>query len=399
MIVRQLHPQELSRADFVRAVAFEGNWEEKTETVPEAEKPNADLCYATLSDDGLTVYGCLSVVSRTVRFDGHDVPLGGIGGVATLPQFRRGGVVRACLGAALRDMYQHGQVFSFLYPFSTAFYHQFGYEPGAAVHTWTLPIRDLQVPDVGGQIEMLRPGDSLAPLLDIYRHFYVDYNLSAVRDTYDAELEKENWLNRQRYIYLWRDSTGQVRSFLTLHKGEGGVMDCTNTFAMRNDFLFTDLQSLQALLHFVRHAFIANYSDICIQMPADINLLPLLHEVNSAQCRRHYNGMLRVTNVAQALRLCCCKGSGSLRIAVDDPQIAENTATWQIDFTPGQANAVRQTQEPPDVSLTIADFSALICGTHATDDLNWMPQVQVHRPEAPLDQIFYAKKCLMTDLF
>ena len=69
-----------------------------------------------------------TVSDFTVQFDGSPCQLGGIGGVATLPQYRRRGGIRACFREALPDMYGSGYDFSYLYPFSTAYYRKFGYE-------------------------------------------------------------------------------------------------------------------------------------------------------------------------------------------------------------------------------------------------------------------------------
>lgn len=190
MIVRKLHANEKYKAALGMAVAFE--WEmdygkEKAQaqamTAQQVEEADAQRPrlpsgasqterWGAFAQDGTTLLGSFGLASYTVRFDGHEVPMGGIGGVATLPQYRRCGAIRACLSAAMQEMYQNNVLLSFLYPFSRSYYRKFGYENGARVCTWTIPFANLRVSHQGGHIEQLLPGDSLAPLLEIYKVIY-----------------------------------------------------------------------------------------------------------------------------------------------------------------------------------------------------------------------------------
>ena len=84
------------------------------------------------------------------RFDGGTYKLGGVGGVSTLPQYRRGGVIRACVTASLKDMYANDFTFAFLYPFSMQYYRKFGFEAGAPEYRWSVPFTAMKPQDVGG---------------------------------------------------------------------------------------------------------------------------------------------------------------------------------------------------------------------------------------------------------
>ena len=105
----------------------------------------------------------MGVIPLNVRFDGHMVTMGGVGGVATLPEHRRKGAIRVCMDAALKKMYADGDVFSVLYPFSRAYYRQFGYEDGASMVRWTMPFASMKLPEVGGTMQLILPGDDLSP--------------------------------------------------------------------------------------------------------------------------------------------------------------------------------------------------------------------------------------------
>ncbi len=66
--------------------------------------------------------------------------MGGVGGVSTLPPLPEKGRHPRLHAKRFSEHVSGGLCLSFLYPFSTAYYRQFGFENGAACQTWTLPI-------------------------------------------------------------------------------------------------------------------------------------------------------------------------------------------------------------------------------------------------------------------
>ena len=116
-------------------------------------------------------------------------------------------------------------------------------------------------------------------------------------------------------------------------------------------------------------------------------------------CKLYLNGMLRVVNAEEALKLCRCRGEGSVTLQVADPLLPENCGTFRLDFSPDRKNTVSRTEDAPDISLSIGDFSVLLCGVRGAEEIPWMPGVQVYNAEAPLENIFYKKACHMLDLF
>lgn len=412
MIARLLKPEESWRWNQVMAAAFEWDFDlEKAKAEAAREKTEEELreqarnrCFGALSDDGKILYGCVNSREYTCRFDGGAYKLGGIGGVSTLPPYRHNGAIRASLSASLRDMYENGFTFSYLYPFSTRYYRKFGYEVGAEARRWVMPLADIRPKDVGGTIEQIFPGDDFSPLLEVYDACFADCNMSAVRDRYDAGLEKAKLMEEHRYVYVWRNEAGAPRGLMIAHKTrEDGavVMDCNHTFGAQNEngFLFCDMEALSALLFFVKSAFSADYDKISFTTRREIDLTSLVGENNSASCSMFWNGMLRVVNVRRVLENCSCRGTGCVRIAIEDTILPENCGTWKLTFAPGQVNFVEKTEEQPDVSLTINAFSALICGARDVHSLAWIPDAVVHNAAAPFAGVFYAKPCFMLDLF
>lgn len=415
MITRILEPNELYLARLVQAVCFEWSidFEKEKETAlsmtPEeiaaAKQPcewgpfPKSRCWGAFSDDGKNLMGCMNVNNYPIRFDGKQLMMGGIGGVSTLPPYRRGGVIRSCITAAFRQMMEDGFAFSYLYPFSQAYYRQFGFEASDFVQDWQIRLSALKTHDPGGTIEQLFPGNDLSPLTEIYNEFFKDCNLSVIRKEFDPSLPEQDLLGQQRYLYLWRNGNGQPRGFF-LSKKQGRAMECAARFPMRNAFLALDVQAYEALFHFVRTAFSSHYDEIHLKLPDYIPLSYLVSEGNGiTSCQRHNNGMVRAVSVPLVLENCRCKGSGRIKIAVSDPVLPENTGTWALEFAEGLPNRVSLTAEAPDISLPIGTFSALICGGRTADQLPMMPEAAVFHPDAPFDQVFYAKPSHVMDLF
>ena len=69
----------------------------------------------------------VGAIPMTMNVRGTILPMGGVTGVATMPEARRGGHIRALLQRLIEEMHADGQVVSTLYPFKTSFYELFGY--------------------------------------------------------------------------------------------------------------------------------------------------------------------------------------------------------------------------------------------------------------------------------
>lgn len=400
MNARKLKPEEQYLSGRNMAVAFESGFdlEKERNAAGEAKAdPHADH-WGAFPEGETTPAASLVMNKYLCRFDGHTVKMGGVGGVATLPAYRRGGAIRACMQASLRDLYDSGFLLSALYPFSTAFYRKFGYENGQLCTLWTLPLSDLKAPDVGGRVRQLFPGDDLSPLLAVYNSVYENCNLSVVREVYDESLHKDNLLEQKRYIFVWEDENGKPGAFL-IGGRDSEVLNCRTDFSARNGLLFRDARALQGLFFFLRTAFPANFRAVRFGAPSYFNLLSLFPEAASMESSLVVNGMLRVVNAEEALRLCRCRGKGSLTLELSDPILPENCGTFRLSFAEGQENRVERTEEAPDISLPIGEFSALLCGVRGAGELPWIPTAKVENPSAPLASVFYRKPCHVLDLF
>jgi predicted acetyltransferase len=94
------------------------------------EIADSDLPYLRVVDvDGLVV-SCLTVYPSWIFVGSSQVPMGGIGNVATLPSVRNRGYATALMRDTIRSLREWGLSTSVLFPYSFNFYRKFGYELG-----------------------------------------------------------------------------------------------------------------------------------------------------------------------------------------------------------------------------------------------------------------------------
>ncbi len=400
MMARRLEPGEIWLSRRNMAVCFEGEFDfekEREKAGTEQADPKEDHWGTFLGEEQDPV-ASLVMNHFTVNFDGHRVKMGGVGGVATLPPYRRGGAIRACMEASLRDLWEREYVFSALYPFSTRFYGQFGFAPGGLTLRWKLPLETLKLlPSAGGTVEQVFPGEDLSPLLEVYRQMYGEINLGCEREEFDPWLREENFLSRKISVFVWRDGRGQPGAAL-IGCREGETLLAWPDFGRRGGLLFRDRNALCGILGFAGRAFIANYRELEFAVPGHLDLMGMLPEITGSQCQSVMNGMVRLVNVQRALELCRCRGTGEVTLAVTDPILEGNNGTFRVAFSP-EGSRVEPADAQPDLSLSIGAMSQLTVGVKAAEDLPWMEGVTVHREVPGLEGLFFRKPCHMLDLF
>lgn len=157
MLVRPITKEERLQSAQLFAIAFESPFD-PNDLTPFAENP---CIWAAFDEESGEMMSTVYVTDYRVQFDGDRYKMGGIGGVASLPQYRRAGGIRACFQKALPILYREGYVFSYLYPFSTAYYRKFGYESCVQRYLAVLDLRQLRPAEFSGSFRLARGGDML----------------------------------------------------------------------------------------------------------------------------------------------------------------------------------------------------------------------------------------------
>lgn len=393
MDARLITPAEWMRTEELFALAFEMGMERKPDT-----KPDEALHWAAFDTDG-EMMSTLTVSDFTVQFDGNACRMGGIGGVATLPQYRRKGGIRGCFNAFLPELFNRGYDFSYLYPFSTCFYRQFGYENCVQKQSVVVDLRLLKAEKTSGSWRLAEPGRDLREAIRAVDQVWEDtYNMSVRHKP-----EFYNWVTKldpavkQEFCFVWFREDGTPGAYTVYRKEDqhdGRNLVCSK-------FRFLDRQGYRALLSLFK-SLAADHRYVKFCLPDDASLRYLMPEwsLGAASWSIIPSGMVRVVRAAEVLKKAKYRGSGSITIEICDPQVPENNGTFAVVFAAGKAMMVEKVVNAPDVHLTIPAFSALITGTCNWDAATqWMDGIEICNPGAPFDGIFYRKQLFLADYF
>ncbi len=407
MIIRKLLPDEMHKIAIVSSVAFEFplDYEKALENNDEKNEPVnglEDIIYAGLADDNESIYGGMGAYPYEVRYDGTAAMMLGIGGVCTLPPYRRNGVIRECFKLFFKESYEKGIPLSYLYPFSRSYYRMFGYESNSRVMQWEIDFKALKPFNVGGRTEMLMPDSDHDAVDKVYSAMHKEYNMSVVRRKDDYKyFYKRGTFSDQRYAYIRYNKNDEPDAFIMFKKEtvDGkNIMNCTHTFPSKNDFLFSDIEGFKGLIDFVL-SFASNYDAIRFTLPEHINIEGLIRETNFATCKAEQAGMVRVIDVEKVLNMSRYIGTGSVVIRIDDANIEQNNATFTVNFENGACKSVEKSDAECDASMDISTFSALILGSYADLENCLKEDLTINGNLENLKKVFYGKKNRIIDLF
>lgn len=396
MIVRKTTQSEGKRVNELFAMAFEL----PLSSAP--ADPNNQKIYhwAAFAEDGQTMMSTLSISDYSIRFDGHSCRMGGVGGVATLPPYRRMGGIRGCFEAALPAMYRESYDFSYLYPFSTEYYRKFGYECCVQKMGWEVNLALLKPQKTEGHLCLAEGNTPLwEAVMTLDRQWENKYNMMVIHEEPDykwcrnaAPAEKLEFT----YIYFDPQNTPKAyTTFRTASESDGRNLICSR-------FCFADAEGFHGLMDLFKR-FSSDHTLVKFKTPYDPALQYLMPEWSLGAVRWSVlanAGMVRIINVRSALEKARYLGSGTITLKIIDPQIRENNQTFSVTFSDGCALRVTETQEVPDAVLTISTFSAMLAGVcDASSAKEIFGGIDVLNPDACFAQVFYRKPMMIVDYF
>ena len=397
MIVRQTTPEEKRRTDELFAIAFEYPMEEEA---PQDQAEEETLHrWAAFDEETGEMMSLLMVTDFRMNFDGQSCLMGGMGGAATLPQYRRKGGIRGCFEAILPWMYENGYDFSYLYPFSTAYYRKFGYECG------------VQYLNVKLHLPLLRPGSDSGYFLLCEKNRPMTESIRAVDQAVEPRFngmichdeafydwtKKPDPAKQQEFTYVCFSDDGTPKAYTTFRKQD--QPDGRNLVCSR--FQFIDREGFGILMQLFK-SLSTDHMYAKFRLPANCGMEYLFPEwsLGAVEMRVQDAGMIRVVNVESALQKASCTGSGKVILKVTDAQIPENSGTWRVLFADGKVLSVSRTAAMPDAELDIHALSALLFGSIDLDAaVRYLPGVTVCNPDAPLGSLLHRKDLHIVDYF
>jgi len=408
MIVRKIKPDEVKRTDVLFAIAFEcemdnTNTEEKDYEETTSDPKSRDDKYlgerwAAYQDDNQTMMSYFVAKPYPILFDQQHCTMIGIGGVSTLPQYRRMGGIRGCFEAALPAMYENGVAFSYLYPFSTAYYRKFGYEMCCERLRYQIKLSAIRPFSVAGNCFLVDQEHlMLEDIKQVYEVWQNKYNLMVENEDFEyAWVLSSNPAKDQRFTYVYKSESGVPKGFMTFFKEN----DTNERNLKCSRFFFTDIEGFQGLMNLL-YTCASDHLYVIFELPTDQVITPLIPEwsMGAGKCEKLFCGMVRVVDVAQVLRMAKYRGDGTLVIQIDDAFIPQNNKSFCVNFRDNAARSVDITDAPADISLGIGDFSRLIVGVCDISALDLMESVHIRASIEKISKVFYQKPNLLTEYF
>lgn len=204
---------EMSMRLFEYAFQLERTDEEREE---EMKQTVPDWTWGAFVDGRLAAQ--VVQIPLEVYIQGRKLGMGGIGGVSSWPEARRGGLVAGLLARIIRAMKEDGQAISFLAPFSFAFYRKYGWEMAidrkkytVPSHLWPVPAKE-QVP---GTVERM-PRDEVGLIRElgpVYEQYAARYN-GTVSRTPDWWAKRVIRRKRDGEFAVYRDEAGRIAGYL-----------------------------------------------------------------------------------------------------------------------------------------------------------------------------------------
>ncbi len=137
------------------------------------------LCLVARDGGGLV--STVQIFDRAVNLGGQSVPMGGIGSVFTLEEYRHKGVASALMRLAVDTMVREGFEVSLLFAERLTFYNQFGWREIGRKFSILEAAASLKVPD-RFVIDSFETERDLAEVAAIHLSYSRRFNVTAVRD-------------------------------------------------------------------------------------------------------------------------------------------------------------------------------------------------------------------------
>lgn len=357
MIVRQLVPDDVREHRKVAAQAYSYgcDLDDKSATLPK------ELVLGAFLDDNKTLMADMVIGERECFFGNGTLKCATVGGVASKPEFRGRGAVKAVYKAFFESTKAD---ISILYPFSIAYYSQFGYESAGRYMTLTVPFSEFSAIKRNSDA-VLFEGENVQDLLAMYNRFAQQNSLSFLRENAD-NFSSEPYKN-STYTYVWDN-----RSYATFR------IDKPNKTLYVIELGFIDKASLCGILGFLKNYQGNLHTVVFEKLPMDSPVVNLIYDEKKTQQTCASIGSVRILNVENVLKTHSYPmESGSFTVKIED-SVQRNNSTFEVKYANGTAEVIRDSTEKPDLVMNInAASRVLLSGVNKKNELEYIGGAEI----------------------
>ncbi|MGC4192375.1 MAG: GNAT family N-acetyltransferase [Thermomicrobiales bacterium] len=344
----------LTRARFIADYAFG-----KSPVTPNAEHHAALLKYGTdtrfftaFADDRPQATASIHAMTENIR--GVVVPMGGIGGVASLPSGRRQGHVRNLFVTLFEEMRADGQAVSTLYPFRESFYERLGYATFTAPRYVTFdpahlaPVVRMHKPGWVDQLPMSMAWETWRAFAERYQQGAHGFSLRA--RSHDIRNQEEN----TAWVAFAYDPSGEIVGTMTFR-----ITGYTERLEV-SSLLVTTTAAKYLLLDWIgRH--VDQVSQVSVRISADeyaeLWVRDLGETVSTADAVSWGAPMGRVVDVAGLTGIGA--GNGEVVLQIVDDYAPWNTGLFRFVGRDGRLTVEARESGTAKATITIQGLSSL----------------------------------------
>lgn len=350
MIIRRLREDENGQLSEVESLGFlySANVREA------AEEPLKSEVYGAFTDDDQTLMSAIYTPEYHSWCGEITLPSVGIGGVATRPEYRRGGAIRGVFEEIFRLAPEKNWVTSTLYPFSFDYYRQFGYERVFKVHTVTMRPNVLaKFPrNNDAKLYSFRNPEMKADILEVYNTYAKRHGLMYRRDEKTHAYSDDPYKTR-RMTYVHYNADGKADACAVLCKEDANM-------TVKN-LAYLDAEGLKGFLGFLRafdgqiEEYVFNDLPSTEELDAVVgNYIDVGYDCDSC-------GMGRILLLETLLKNWVYpSGIGHFRLRCDD-FLEWNRAVWDVSYANGKGMVTKLPYDADyDISAAIAPLSRFI---------------------------------------
>ncbi|MCL2189960.1 MAG: GNAT family N-acetyltransferase [Defluviitaleaceae bacterium] len=328
----------------------------------------------------------------------HAVRMGGIGGVVTVPEARGQGLVRRIFRPAFDEMYEVGQVYSFLYPFHYDYYRKFGYEIGYTYRTATVPVEQFTRFSYPKNIQPHEPNHPHEPYAAIYNTFADGRNLCTVRneEAWKRMLKRDPY-KKMQFTFLNYDANGTPNAYVLYNteiKGhEGG-----NVINIR-ELCWTTPEGLFNIFGLFGKLG-SEYTTVRWEVPIGVNLQALLPDPYSVHWRNHSGGMNRIVDVPAALSMQSAPaGSGYTTLAITDNFRPDNSGIYRLEWEDNNLTAKKSSDTTAEMEMNVTTLAQLVTGYINPKEARYRTDVAINGDIEKLNLVFPKKELYLYERF
>lgn len=354
-----------------------------------------------LYDDG-TLVSCCKLYAPEARVREEITTIGGLGAVATRPEFRGKGYGRELCLQVLSEYREREIDLVALWPFSTPFYRRMGWGTANRITRYELPPRALPMAETIGRMRRI-DGDDWAELREVERRASADRSLALQRsETWWRDRTLANWDGDGEPFCYGYERDGQLQAYLVYIVGD----DAERTLTVKG-FAAADEEAYRAVFDFLSgHG--AQIERIVGERALGTDLLARVDDPAAIDCTVEAGAMVRLTEVEALESIAWPRTDVGCTLAVSDPLVADNEGVFEFTISNGTGRVDRIADSSNDTSIGgvdatvgIGTLSQLAVGTYGIGEAERLGDLQVvdGSIREPLGRVFEPTEVGLREFF